>query len=307
MVDSIRSKFAAATCTANAPIDQSMGPALNQDIKGSLSKLAHANDVVVLGDTNHETLGTKWFVQNNVVETLAKSGVKTIYLEMDPNDQKKIDAFTSGKMSAEQFTTEVSSTYNGGETDLTDLITQAKKNGVKVVAADSIEAGKAAQAAGKLAMMADVMGTDTAEGAEYLKKSHEKLKERMDLDVDLARKINDTRGDEKAAVIFGANHGRTENGLMDNLRGKSAKIDIYGNTAEESKETLKEDLAIGALARKPDAIFIDSKSTVYATCNTPPQLAQDLEAVGQQQAFANANQPIEPMTQRKVEVSSLSI
>jgi hypothetical protein len=227
-LDSIRAAFGEAVCADNAPMDQSMGRPLNRDFKGTLSTLAKGHDVVVLGDTNHEDLGTKWFVENGVVETLAGQGVKKLYLEMDPNDQKKINALTKGEMSPQKFTDEVSSRYVGGEDDLTNIILQAKKNKMEVIAADNPEAGKSAQLAGKYQLMADMLGTDTPEGKEYLDKAHDHLKQRMDKDVDLANMVNTTRGDEKAAIIMGANHGRTENGLMENLRGSAAKIDVYG-------------------------------------------------------------------------------
>lgn len=309
MVSGLRQKFGNSVCVANAPIDQSMGKSLNQDFQGSLRKLAQNNDVVVLGDTNHETLGTGWFVKNNVVETLSKAGVKTLYLEVDPNDQKKIDDFTSGKISADKFTKDVSSHYQGGESDLTDLISQAKKYGVKVIAADNIEAGKAAEKAAKYSMLAEICGTDTEEGQQYLQKSYEARKERMDYDKKLAEKINETRGNEKAAVIFGANHGRTEDGLMNNLRGSSAKLDIYGNTVEEKKETLEEDKAIGTLARKPDAVYIESQNTIYATCNTSPKLAEQLESVKDEKKsqLVADNKPAEPQAKNRMEVASLSM
>jgi hypothetical protein len=302
MVDGLRQKFGNSVCVANAPIDQSMGKYLNQDFQGSLKKLTQNYDVVVLGDTNHETLGTRWFVKNNVVEVLAKSGVKTLYLEVDANDQKKIDDFTSGKISADKFTEDVSSHYQGGESDLTNLISQAKKYGVKVIAADNAEAGKAAQKASKYSMLAEICGTDTEEGQQYLQKSYAARKERMGYDKNLAEKINETRGNEKAAVIFGANHGRTVDGLMNNLRGASAKLDIYGNTVEEKKETLEEDKAIGTLARKPDAVYIESQNTIYATCNTSPKLAEQLEFIGdgkKNQILADTK-TIEPQAQNRM-------
>lgn len=284
MVDKIRAAFASSVCAPNAPVDESMGEALNHNFKESLATVAQKNDVTVLGDTNHETLGTRWFADNEVVDTLAKSGVKTLYLEVDPAHQKKIDDFMSSKMSAADFTGEVSSRYVGDENAMTDLVSQAKKNGMKVIAAESPKADKAGQAAGKYALLAEVAGTDTPEGQEYLQKSREYLKERMGYDVDLAQKINETRGSEKAAAILGANHGRTENGLMDNLRGSAAKIDVYGNSVEAKKDELEEDRSIGALARKPDVVYVEGKNTVFATCNTPVQLAEDLKQKPQEQS-----------------------
>jgi hypothetical protein len=286
MVDKLRSEFGASVCAPNAPVDQSVGPPLNHDFSGSVAALARTSDVAVLGDTDHEKLGTRWFADHGVVDTLAKSGVKTLYLEMDPAEQAKIDAFTAGKMSAADFTKEVSSHYVGDETALTDLIAQARKNGMKVIAADNPKAGEAAQMAGRYNLMAEVSGTDTPEGQQSLETSRNYLKERMGYDVDLAHKINETRGNEKAAVIFGANHGRTENGLMANLRGSAVKMDIYGNSLEEQKDRLEEDRAIGALARKPDAVYVESRNTVFATCNTPPQVAQNLEQKPQNQMVA---------------------
>jgi hypothetical protein len=264
--------------------------------------VAKNTDLIVLGDTHHNNADVRGIAskEDNMV-ALANAGVSDIFIEYNQDLQPLADDLAAGEISRDKFTVEFDKHYHnvqGNEkgqvtSQVADMIQKGSELGIHIHFANPENGQEAIRNLRKESERLDhdvllAMWDETYEGKkidfenrknDITRRVKAAAIDRFD-DQQLAAFINQT-AKGKSVLIYGAGHGSRFGDFEKHLQMSVMKVNLFANPGmvKATEKLLKgmnsEGIALGE--EKADLVYFIDNGTVQTTCNTPPELARDLE------------------------------
>lgn len=276
---SLRNEFQGRACPADLPMfDSGIDPAGTTASIAQVIKAAapHAR-VIHYADTDHFDASVRGMMgdQNNL-ETLKESGFTDIAIEASRGLQHWNDKLVDGALTRPEFEEKIHRALS---------VAQGNEDG-----AWTRQIGKTAEYARDNNMrlhFADPQNgsgwcDETLPDPAYQACERERILDRYDDRAGLGPFLKDPAKD-KIFLLYGAAHFSLDNGSREAAGGDYLKIDVYKDRPayEGGKEAYKadNDQGIPTNKRKPDLVYLMDEQRVYTTCETPPALKNDIEAM----------------------------